>query len=266
MTLSWIHVHPEPGVLDGMLALGVLYGLAVGPLRVTLFGIKTFPRREVLWFISGWILLFLAIAGPLDEIGEKYLFSAHMLQHSLLIYPIPVMLLLGIPSEFIHPILNLEWIAPVFKLLSHPLTAGLVFNLTFYLWHVPLLYEAAIHHPNLHFLEHACFITTSLLAWWPIIPRDPHFPGLHPGTKLLYLIAMGIAQTPLFFILTFSRTLYYPTYILAPRITSLTPLQDQIAGGIVMKVSGMITIFIALMLVFYQWHKNETTSHKVQPR
>lgn len=257
MELDWLHWHPEPGVLDGLVVISVLYALAVGPLRRFLAPEKSFPKKEACWFYGSVLLLFLAVGTPLDEIGEKYLFTAHMLQHTILIYPVPVMMLLGTPDWVLKPIVNLEWSRPLFYFLTRPVVAFLLFNACFTIWHIPGFYEWALRDPQIHFLEHATFILTALLAWWPVIPRVEEFPGLHPGGQLLYLLAMGIAQSPVFAFLTFSGEVFYPTYEAAPRLLAMSAMEDQVVGGILMKLAGMAAMLGAMVVVFYRWYVAE---------
>ncbi|MBI3924333.1 MAG: cytochrome c oxidase assembly protein [Armatimonadetes bacterium] len=265
MNLDWVHWHPDPGVLDGLVVVSLLYAAAVGPLRRWIAPEEAFPRREACWFYGAVLVLFLAVGTPLDEIGEKYSFAAHMLQHTLLIYPVPVMILLGTPAWILRPLVSLEWSRPLFYFLTRPLVAALLFNVCLILWHLPGLYEWALRDPRIHFLEHASFIGVALLAWWPAIPRLPEFPGLHPGPALLYLLPMGIAQSPLFAFLTFSGEVYYPTYASAPRLWNITPIEDQILGGVLMKVVGMAVMFAAMAVAFYRWHSMEWRSETLGP-
>jgi putative membrane protein len=95
------------------------------------------------------------------------------------------------------------------------------------------------------------------LQWWPLVPPLEGNPRLHSAWQLLYLLAGAILQFPLFFMLTFLHRVFYPTYVAAPRITSLTPIMDQQLGGIIMKVSGMLVMFIAVAFVFGRWYQEE---------
>ncbi len=253
-----LHWHPEPGVLDGIVVLSVLYLIAAGPLRAMLAGKDApFPRVSALWFFSGVLSLFLAVGTPLDEIGERYLFSVHMVQHVILIYIVPVLLLKGLPGWMLRPLLAMDWSRPLLKFLTHPVVAWFLFNFVFIIWHLPGLYEWALRDPTIHFLEHATFMGVSILMWWPLLSPTAELPRLDYGPQLLYVLAVGIGQIPLFAFLTFSSKVFYPTYRAAVRITSLTPLQDQILGGVVMKLAGMVAMFWALAVIFYHWYQRE---------
>lgn len=260
-----IHWHPQPGVLDGLVVISVLYGVLVGPLRKYLAPEEPFPKAAALWFSLGVFTLFLAVGTPLDEIGERYLFSAHMLQHVILVYVVPIFFLLGTRDWMLRPLVSMEWSAPLFGFFTRPLVALLVFNLLFYVWHIPGLYDWALRDETVHFLEHASFIGAAFLMWWPLLSPMEDFPRLHYGPQLLFILASGIIQTPLFAFLTFSESVFYVSYLTAPRITSLSPLQDQVLGGVIMKLAAMAWMFLALAVVFACWYRKERGSFSFRP-
>jgi len=251
------HFHPDPGVIDGLLVLVTLYLLAIGPGRSLLAPGEPFPRRQAAFFLAGVCVLFLAVATPLDEISERYLFSAHMFQHVLLIYPVAIFWLLGAPAWVLTPLVGMDWSRPLARLLTRPLVTFLVFNGLFYIWHIPALYEWALRDSKIHFLEHASFIGAALLVWWPILSPLSAFPRLNYGGQILYLLAGSIVQIPLFGMLTFAPTVLYPTYRDAPRLLSLTALEDQQLGAVIMKLSAMAFMFGTLVVVFFRWYSED---------
>lgn len=266
------HWHPDPGVIEGLVVLTVLYFLAIGPARAYLApsvasnGGPTGEEKPLPWwrvaaFNLGTLLVLLAVASPLDEVSEQYLFSAHMFQHVILIYPVPVLWLIGTPGWLLKPLLDMDWSAPLFRLVTKPVVAFVLFNLCFYVWHIPGLYEWALRDSKIHFLEHATFMAAAYLQWWPLMPPLNVHKPLHHGLRLLYLLAGAIVQIPLFFLLAFMNRVFYPTYINAPRISFLTPMADQQLGAILMKVAAMIAMFIAVAVVFGSWYGNERKTH-----
>ena len=80
---------PDPGVVDGLLALSVIYALAVGPGRKYLAPDQPFEKKRAISFGIGFLILVAAVATPIDHIGETYLFSVHMLQHVMLMFFLP---------------------------------------------------------------------------------------------------------------------------------------------------------------------------------
>jgi putative membrane protein len=200
------------------------------------------------------------VASPLDTLGEQFLLSAHMVQHLLLMYPVPLLLLTGLPDWLLRPWLAIPCIAPVVRCLTRPPVACAAFTVTLAVWHVPGLYEWALRDRTVHNIEHLSFLSTALLLWWPIVSPLAQFPRLAAGSQVLYLFASSIGQLPVFAYVTFSTTVLYPTYEMAPRLVPLSPLQDQQLGGILMHVTSMIVLSVALAMVFKQWSHTEPAS------
>lgn len=262
MQPSWhLHWHTEAGLLTDLLLLVLLYGLGVGWLRQRLAPGAAWPRRQALRFLLGVGLFYSAIASPLDSLGEQFLLSAHMVQHLLLIYPVPLLLLTGVPGWLLRPCLAHPWVAPVVRWVTTPLVALVIFHGTVGLWHIPGLYEWALRDRTVHNVEHLAFLSTAVLLWWPIVSPVAQFPRLSWGAQALYLLAMVIGQMPVFAYVTFASTVLYPTYEAAPRIVPLTALEDQQLGGILMHTAGMGVLFVALVVVFRRWYQAENSAH-----
>ncbi len=254
--IDWRHWHNEPYLVGGIVAAAWLYALATGPLRARFAPESPYPRKEAIRFYSGLVLFYLAVGSPLDQIGERFLLSAHMIQHALLIYPAALLFLIGLPPWFFRPSAedrdssSLGW-------LLHPVSCGLIFVITLSVWHVPAIYDRALQDKLIHVLEHLMFFGSALFYWWPVAsPSRRHPPISHPG-KMLYLVAVTIGMTPLFAFLAFSTDVLYPTSEYAPRIiANFSPAQDQLLGAAIMKLGGMGVTFIVFAVVFTRWYRS----------
>lgn len=252
--IDWRHWHNEPYLIGGLLTLAWLYALAVGPLRPWFAPGVAFPRRQASLFASALVLFYLAVGSPLDQIGERFLFSAHMVQHALIIYPAAVLFLLGLPTWLVDETLRRLRLERLGRLLAHPLILGGAYVATITLWHAPALYEWALQDKFVHILEHLMFFGAALAYWWPIFSPSTIAPRLRFGSQIIYLILVAIAQTPLFAYLAFSPEVLYPTYEYAPRIiANFPPAEDQLLAAVIMKMSGMFVTFVAFGWIFYQW-------------
>ena len=256
----------NPVLLGTLLTAGLLYGLAVGPLRQHLAPGSVFNKRQAALFYSALIITYLAEGSPLHGLAETYLFSAHMFQHLLLSYLVPPLLIWGTPDWLLGHLLLNRWVKPVAKVFTQPVIAFMIFSLFFSLWHLPALYEGALQNSALHHLEHVLFILSSLLLWWPLMSPLKELPSLSYAGQLVYLFILPIAQVLAFGIITFADSVLYPTYAAAPRIW-LEPLADQALGGAVMKVSSLFAFGIPFVVVFFRWYQAENpTARRVRPR
>lgn len=252
-----LHWHTEPTLLIFFLGAGWLYCLLTGPLRTKIAPQACFSLSQSIYFYAGLILGYITVGSPLDQIGEDFLFAVHMIQHELLIYAIPVLIYMGTPVWLFDLCLKPRFIYHFIDSLTRPLVAGVLFTLCFSIWHVPYLYNAALLSKPIHILEHLTLFVASLIMWRPFFNRSRRLPYSHYGTQMLYIFLLMVGQIPLFAFLTFSDTPFYAPYEYAPRLEffNITPLQDQILGGIIMKVTNMIVSLTLFSLCFYRWFK-----------
>ncbi len=256
--IEWTHWHTEPLLVGGILFCAWAYALAIGPYRNPY---RPFPWKRAGWFSLAVLSFYLAVGSPLDALGENFLFSAHMIQHNILMYISPLFLLLGLPKWLVdRAFLKFDWLRRIIKFLVHPLIAGISFTLVFSLWHIPYLYEWALHNRAVHITEHLSMLFVSTQMWWCIISPSHSLPSLKPGGQIIFVFLLMVGQTPLFAFLTFSSDVFYPTYAFAPRVIDLSPIQDQVLGGIVMKVANMIVSLGVIGTAFYKWSQESTAA------
>jgi putative membrane protein len=246
----------EPSIIIGTALITGLYLYAIGPLRKRHYPNEQVKAGQTISFLLGMLIMFLALVSPLDELGDSYLFSAHMVQHLCLTIIGPPLLLLGTPEWFVKPALRNKVIFNVAKVLTYPVVAFVLYNADFWLWHAPPLYNATLENQSIHILEHLTFIVFGLLYWWPIFSPSKDLPGLPIGGQILYLFLSGMPSVLLGAGLTFSPPLYAP-YIAAPRIWGISAATDQQLGGLIMWVPVSIFYIIIMSVLFIRWMQRQ---------
>jgi len=217
-----LHWHTEPLLLLLIVGVSWAYALACGPLRARCApGLQAYPRNYAICFHLGVLVAYIAVGSPLDQIGEAFLFSAHMLQHMLLIYVAAPLIILGL------------------------------------VWHFPELYEAALRDRTLHVIEHWLMFLPALLMVWPLVSRSRVLPRISFGGAMVYCFALMIADLPLWAVLIFGEQPIYETYRLAPRITALTASSDMILGAAIMKGFNEVFALVNMALAFFLWYKRD---------
>ena len=191
----------DPSVVCGCVLLLVLYLRRV-----------QYQTRRAIIFTVGVAVLFVALESPLDTLGDSYLFSAHMLQHLMLILIVPPFLLLGIPLEEANSWLFLPVVEKAEGVMGRPSVAWVTCIAVMTLWHLPILYNFALAHESVHIFQHLSFLITGTMFWWPIT-------GPIPGRRLaaipavFYLFAAVIENTVLGITITFMPVGYYSAYL-----------------------------------------------------
>lgn len=254
-----LHWHTEPLLLAVVVGASWLYALICGPWRAQWMpGLVAYPVRPAICFHLGVAVAYLAVGSPLDQIAESFLFSAHMLQHMLLIYIAAPLIVLGLPPELTDP-----WLAArprllaVARLLVHPVFAGVLFTLIFSIWHFPELYEAALRNRTLHIIEHWLIFVPALLMVWPLVSMSRILPRISFGGAMIYCFALMIADLPLWAALIFGEHPIFETYRLAPRICSLDASADMVLGAAVMKGFNEVFALVNMGLAFFAWYKRD---------
>jgi cytochrome c oxidase assembly factor CtaG len=175
----------------------------------------------------------------------------------LLVLGAPVVpLLRGMPRLTIRMLQPLFRFRTVHALLRHPqrnFIALLAMNVAYVGWHVPAAYEFALQNETWHNVEHACFLFTSLLFWWPVVRP---WPSRQIKSQLLlipYLLCADLVNTGVSAFLCFSGRLVYPSYAEVQRPFPLSALNDQIAAGAFMWVFGSLVFLVPVAAILVRW-------------
>jgi putative membrane protein len=255
--IDWRHWHNEPFLIGGLVFLGWIYAVLAGPLRAFLAPGEPFPHAKAWKFYGALVLFYLTVGSPLDQIGERFLLSAHMLQHQLLIYPAAVLFLSGLAPWMVDPVLGRPALRRLLRFLTNPVVCGTVFTVVMSVWHMPALYEWALQNKVVHVVEHVMFFGAALFYWWPLLSPSRVFPPASHGTQMMYLIAVLIGMTPIFAYLTFSSDIIYPTYEYAPRLFAhFDMFDDQLLAGVMTQLVGAFVAMIAFIWSFYRWFQS----------
>ena len=241
---NWNRWNLHPSVVAGLVLLGGLY---------VFLGGLTSARRQVASFFAALVVLFFALNGPLHNLSDNYLFSAHMAQHLLLTLVFPPLLLYGTPAHLVRLLLRHRWVMAVARVVTRPLAAASIFTAPIVIWHVPALYEAALRHHNVHILQHLVFLTTAVITWWPVLSPVPELPRAQHLVQMLYLFLLGIPMSVTGALITLSGSVLYPFYATAPRVGGLSPLDDQQIGGLLMWVLGGLMLWIVMTVIWFRW-------------
>ena len=244
----------EPSVMIGCLALAIGYVLIVR---------KSAPACTA-YFLGGLLLLLLDLVSPIDALGDTYLFSAHVLQHFLLALIIPILLLLGMPAWVAETALKRRFLRQAESAIGHPPVSWALGVGTMLLWHVPVLFNAALANDELHIFQHLSLLVTGTVFWWPVLtPLKENRTA--PLAAIVYLFSACTACSLLGALLTFSAPGAYPDY-LEPRDRlgvlqliraswGLDAKSDQQLGGMLMWVPGCFVYLSAILANMARWYR-----------
>ncbi|MGH7634105.1 MAG: cytochrome c oxidase assembly protein [Gemmatimonadaceae bacterium] len=263
-TFSWSSFSVHPSTVIGIAALGALYAWRARAGEVDPVPHSGRPPRapdasrrptpgQTVAFVAGLAVLFFSLNGPLHDLSDDYLFSAHMVQHLVLTMVVTPLLLAGTPGWMLRPALRSRVVAAIARRITKGPAAFAIFNVTIVVWHLPPLYNYALENHPVHIVMHLCFLVASTIMWWPVMSPMPELPRLSYPMQMLYLFLMSLPMTAVAMIITYSNTLLFPLYAGAPRVWPLSPLQDQRLGGLIMWIPGGFVFIGVLSVAFYRW-------------
>jgi len=234
---------------------------ARGWLRIRTLLPVLIPFWRLVAFSSGLLSLWVAIGSPLSAFDDVSL-SAHMAQHLLLMAVAPPLLLLGAPSlpllrglpqwivrGVVGPFLRWSPVKGLGRFLTHPAICWVAATVALLGWHVPAAFELALRSEAWHEVEHICFLSTSLLLWWPAVLPFPSSAAWSRWSIPVYLFFATLPGGALGAFLTFCDRVLYPSYATAPRLFGISPLEDQVIAGALMWVFGTFVYTVPAVVI-----------------
>jgi cytochrome c oxidase assembly factor CtaG len=223
--------------LGPLALLGLLYARRVRTLAGSSHPV---PGWRQACFYAGFVVVAAALTS-LDSASQELLYM-HMVEHLLLGDVAALLIVLGLTGPVIAPILKIKLFDRL-RALSHPAIAFPLWTIDLYVWHIPVLYQAALRHTDVHALEHAMFLGFGINMWMCLVGPLPT-PGWFGNLgRLFYIVAVRLAGTVLGNIFLWSGTVFYPFYIRGDAIHHISPLADQnIAGAIMMVEESFLTL------------------------
>jgi cytochrome c oxidase assembly factor CtaG len=247
----------DPWIVIPLFTAAVLY--SVGTIVLSRRSGHGLRPWQVTAYAAGWLALAGALVSPLHWLGE-HLFTVHMIEHEIVMAiaaPLIVLarptgiLLWGLPRGVRHAIgriAGLKLSRVLWALLTRPSHATILHGVAIWVWHVPLLFDAAVLHESVHRLQHLSFFLTALLFWWALVRRSRY------GTATWHLFVTMIHTTVLGALMALAPRVLYTAQTADAASWGLTPLEDQQLAGIVMWVpagsvyAGAALVFAALWI------------------
>jgi putative copper resistance protein D len=197
---------------------------------------------------------------------DTTLFSVHMVQHMLLTMVAPPLLLLAGPITLLLQASSQEtrrrWILPllharVVRLLAFPVVAWILFAGVMWGTHFSPMFDASLEVPAIHYLEHALYLVSATLFWWPVVGPDPAPWRMPHAVRPLYVGLQMTQNTFLAVAIYAAPAALYHHYITTVRSWGPTPLADQQLAGGIMWLGGDIAFLGEVMLLVLAWMRDE---------
>ena len=216
-------------------------------------------RGQSVNFALGWAALAASLLSPIDALADRS-FAIHMVQHEVLMVVAAPLIVLGRPVEawtwaltrparrFFAAVAKMTMFRAIGYLTTLSLGAWMLHALAVWLWHLPLLFRAALLNPVVHILQHGCFFGSALAYWYTVVAGRARNPT---GSSIASLFTTMLHTSALGALLTFAPS---PWYVIdGTRPFGLSALEDQQLGGLIMWVPGGMAYMIVGLIIVGRW-------------
>ena len=252
---SWTEWHLHFEIIIGVLLLQSLYIYAIIPLREKYNLAPDIDNKRLLYFTLGNIIVYIALTSFIHELADRFLFSAHMTQHLLLILVSIPLFIKGIPPWLWTWIFQLKILRISFRVFANPIIAFFLSNIVIFGFHVPWIYDLSLSNHWLHIVEHLVFMFGALVLWWPLLGASAQVQRLGYPIRIIYLFFQTLPMGFVGAAITFSRGEIYLWYSDLPVLWGLSLIEDQQIGGLIMKIPGAFVFFLFMGIIFFQWYR-----------
>ncbi|MGE0600414.1 MAG: cytochrome c oxidase assembly protein [Dehalococcoidia bacterium] len=205
--------------------------------------------------LLGILFIVAALVSPIDALGELSA-SVHMEQHMLLLLLAPACLILGKADVALPALLprsrTIRRLERRTHWLAHPLATWFIFAAVFWAWHLPVMYEFALHNPLIHELEHATMFTAGLL-WFRVALRYPGRKDFGFGESILWVVTTGLQMSALTALMAFSEGPWYADYANNPGAWIINSTTDQQLAGVVAWAAATPILLALVAWMFARW-------------
>lgn len=243
-------------------------------------GTEKLTKKEGILFIISMLLIYIIKGSPIDLMGHL-MFTFHMIQMAILFLLVPQLFLRSIPVWMWKKFIQLPFINPIFKLMTKPLIALVVFNGVFSFYHIPFVFDIVKTNIWYHAIYTIGLFILAINMWWPLLNRIDEQKPLTGVKKLGYLLAASVLLTPACALIIFNENPMYHTYtnvelwvqslhlcvppdmiqslnLTNPEMFNLLPIRyDQQLGGVIMKVLQELIYGAVLYKIFIDWYRKE---------
>ena len=271
---AWAHgpeAHGHPPLawsFDWWILLGIgiataLYWIGVVRMRRRAGPGRVIGHTQIAAFAAAMLVLFLALESPIDTVADQ-LFCVHMVQHMLLLFVVPPLLVWSRPPvAFVWAFRSRSrrlagniWTGLRLNRLTHhlmhPNFVWVAFTGSFVFWHFPKPFQWALESESIHTIEHLCFLVTGLM-FWTIVIEPSGRRRLSYGATLLHVATTAILGGLPGALIMLAQYPLYPVQTAGAGAWGLTPVQDQQLAGVIMWVPGGFAYVATVSWVFARW-------------
>jgi putative membrane protein len=206
---------------------------------------------RIVAFFLGMLLAAILLLSPINTIARTQLFSIHMAQAVALTTVCSPLIIAGWPASLLRLVDGTPVLRTIVRFLLSPIVASVLFNVSFLLWHAPLIYDTVMRSSTIYHIMMLSIFFASILNWWPLIGSQHERHKMSLPMQMLYAFFDGQPVDIFAFILVFSGVAIYPQYVI-PSQLHLSPFGDQTVAGALLLIPGLVDLGVMSPL-FVRW-------------
>ena len=241
--------HLEIWVLIIGLLIAFVYAIRVLGPKVVPNG-EVISRKQIRVFSLMIVLLLISTDWPMHDIAEEYLYSMHMLQHTILTYIIPPLALLATPEWLFRLLVGQGRTYRVIRFLTRPVIAAVTYNAVLLITHIPALVNRSAAGGPLHYSLHVLLVFSALMLWTPVCGPAKEW-RMSYGAMMTYLFCTSLVPSIPAGWLTFAEGSVYNHYDTPIRVWGMSVLSDQQLAGGIMKLGGAVFLWALIITIFF---------------
>ena len=241
--------HLEIWVLIIGLIIAFVYAIRVLGPKVVPNG-EVISRKQIRVFSLMIVLLLISTDWPMHDIAEEYLYSMHMLQHTILTYIIPPLALLATPEWLFRLLVGQGRTYRVIRFLTRPVIAAVTYNAVLLITHIPALVNRSAAGGPLHYSLHVLLVFSALMLWTPVCGPAKEW-RMSYGAMMTYLFCTSLVPSIPAGWLTFAEGSVYNHYDTPIRVWGMSVLSDQQLAGGIMKLGGAVFLWALIITIFF---------------
>ena len=250
--IDW-QAHPEVWLVTLLAFACAGYVVRVIQPKMVAVGHRPVTWRQKAWFLGAVAVFWLCSDWPIHDLAEQRLYLVHMVQHLLLTFVMPPMVLLATPEWLARLVLDGGRFGRWFtRVLCKPLLAAVAFNAAVALSHAAPVVNGSVRNPFLHYGVHLVLVLLAFAMWMAVCGALPE-RRLSKPAQMVYLFMMSVLPTVPAAFLTVADNPLYRAYDHGPRMLSITVVEDQQYAGLIMKIGGGTYLWALITLLFFRW-------------
>jgi putative membrane protein len=235
----------------------LLYAMAFVRLAPKLGRSSRPSRFELTNHICAVLTFIVGSTWPIHDVSEKSMYFVHMIQHLSFVNLLTIFVIFSVPNWLARYIFVRKYVLVVMRYCTRFIPATIIFNLLIVIFHWPAFVDETLSSGVVHFFAHFAMVIGFIIVWMVVLSPVPELSRPTPLVQMIFLFFQSIIPTIPASFLTLGTKPLYRIYESLPKLFSMSPIEDQQAAGLIMKIGQGLLIWCMICVIWFSWSNNE---------